>query len=166
MSGPLSDQLAAIRDRDKALYSSRSARDLVHQDRHILLKLLDEITLCRDNAIRAAERTDQPIEFHLDEQLRDGLAGIAEWEHPGEPDQAPDWLIDAIVRVVRPELARLTEQRDRLYDALSEVPSGEWDRGPLMPGFARTLWISGDRLQRWRDVLATTGRAERDGSGT
>lgn len=70
---------------------------------------LAEMTRCRDAAIRLAEREDTGIEFHLDDALRDGLAGIAEWEHAGEPDQAPDWLIDAVVRIVRPELARLTE---------------------------------------------------------
>lgn len=163
MTGPLSDQhLAAIRDRDKALYSSRSARDLVHQDRHILLQLLDEMTLCRDNAIRAAQREDTAIEFHLEDRLRDGLAGIAEWEHPGEPDQAPDWLIDAVVRVVRPELARLTEQRDRLHDALSEVlASGgpEFD-GEVLRGLRRTLWVTPERLQGWRQVLAEVDRSE------
>jgi len=79
-----------------------------------LVAALDEMTRCRDNAVRAAEREDVPIEFDLEGNLRDGLAGIAEWRESAEPDQAPDWLIDAVVRVVRPELARLTQERDLL----------------------------------------------------
>lgn len=90
-------------------------RDQAHRD-------LAEMTGCRDAAVRLAEREHVEIEFDLDGNLRDGLAGIAEWEHEGEPDQAPDWLIDAVVRVVRvvrPELARLTEQRDQANEKLA-----------------------------------------------
>jgi len=81
-------------------------------ERADLAEKLAEMTQCRDAAVRLAEREHVEIEFDLDGNLRDGLVGIAEWEHPGEPDHAPDWLIDAVVRVVRPKLARLTERCD------------------------------------------------------
>lgn len=87
-------------------------RDLVAEAKQLHADLA-EMTRCRDNAVRAIDRMDVAIEFHLDEALADGLVGIAEWNEP-EPDHAPKWLIDAVVRVVRPELARLTEQRDQL----------------------------------------------------
>lgn len=113
-------ELQAERDRAVARWHDE------HQRAETAEAALAEMTLCRDNAIRAAERADQPIEFHLDEQLRDGLAGIAEWEHPGEPDQAPDWLIDAVVRVVRPELARLASKLAAAESGLSNA-MGAWE---------------------------------------
>jgi len=53
-------------------------------------------------------------------------------------------------------------ERDRLHDALSEVlASGgqELDDG-VMRGLRRTLWVTPERLQRWRDVLASVQRSE------
>ena len=64
------------------------------------------------------------------------------------------------------EIDRLTRERDRLHNALSEVlASGgpEFD-GEVRRGFKRTLWITPERLQCWREVLATSGRSERDGA--
>ncbi len=124
-TAPDDRRLAEIRSRD-ALKGGGAAGATMTQadaDRRTLLRLLAEMTLCRDNAVRHAEREDVEIEFHLDEQLRDGLAGVAEWLDSPEPDHAPDWLIDAVVRVVRPELARLTEQRDAFAGALNAATS-------------------------------------------
>ena len=70
---------------------------------------LAEMTRCRDAAVRLAEREDTAIEFHLEDRLRDGLVGMASWPGP-VPDHPPDWLILAVARIVRPELARLTAE--------------------------------------------------------
>lgn len=73
---------------------------------------LAEMTRLRDNALRALHHGDVEIDVHLDELLADGLHGLAEWDT--EPsDQAPDWLINAVVALVRPVLAKATEQRDQ-----------------------------------------------------
>lgn len=114
---------------------------------------LAEMTRCRDAAIRYAEREHVEIEFDLDGNLRDGLAGITEWEHAGEPDHSPDWLIDAVVRVVRPELARLTEQRDA---ALSLI-----DASAGMFGATREQLIAADE-EHPTPELVEVGRRVRD----
>ena len=114
---------------------------------------LAEMTGCRDAAIRYAEREHVEIEFDLDGNLRDGLVGIAEWEHAGEPDHSPDWLIDAVVRVVRPELARLTEQRDA---ALSLI-----DASAGMFGATREQLIAADE-EHPTPELVEVGRRVRD----
>jgi len=59
---------------------------------------------------------------------------------------------------------RFRVERDRLHDALSEVlaTGGADFDGEVLRGLKRTLWITPDRLQGWRDVLASVERSERD----
>lgn len=72
----------------------------------------DEAFRCRDAAQRALYRDDIDTDVHLPDLIGDGLHGLAEWDT--EPsDQAPEWLINAIVDLVRPVLAKVTDERDR-----------------------------------------------------
>jgi|GEM_PF-4761796 len=59
---------------------------------------------------------------------------------------------------------RFRVERDRLHDALSEVlASGGPDfDGEVLRDLKRTLWITPERLQGWRGVLASVERSERD----
>jgi len=125
-------RLAAIRRRDTDNQVDR--RDLLNYDtsqgaldRRWLLGEVErlsteliEMTRCRDAAIRQANRDDTNIEYDLDGRLRDAIAATnAEWDTADL--SAPDWLIDAIVAEVRPELARLTVRLDNATDQLAAL---------------------------------------------
>jgi hypothetical protein len=74
---------------------------------------LAEMTRCRDAAIRQARRDDIDVEPHLDDLFADGLHGLYEWTDQPQPDAAPDLLVNTCVALIRPVLAKLTEQRDQ-----------------------------------------------------
>ena len=164
MTGPLTDQqldeiAAHVPNCRYGCEACETFPALVDEIRRLRGELA-EMTHCRDNAIRAAERADQPIEFDLDQELRDGLEGIAEW--PDGTDLAPDWLINAVARIVRPELARLTEQRDHLvsaFDKLSDqmgelVQAAQGERGRYVAENQR-LREEADRLRAaWESAWA------------
>lgn len=76
---------------------------------------------------------------------------------------AYDRLGEQTQRIIE-SASRFRAERDRLHDALNEVlASGgpEFD-GEVLRGLRRTLWITPERLQGWRQVLAETPRSESD----
>lgn len=93
--------------------------------------LLAEMARCRNNAMAYAERGHVPIE--LDNEIDiDGevLAGRIEGEllGPGwdwEDDRTPGLLARTAVAVIRPHLARLTDQTQKARAQLAEHPD-EW----------------------------------------
>lgn len=88
---------------------------------------LDEMTRCRDNALAYAERQHVPIQ--LDDEIDiDGeeLASRIEGEllGPGwdwDDDRTPGLLARQMVAVVRPHLARLTDQAQKARAALVDA---------------------------------------------
>lgn len=89
---------------------------------------LDEMTRCRDNALAYAERQHVPIE--LDDEIDiDGeeLVSRIEGELLGsgwdwDDDRTPGLLAKQMVAVVRPHLARLTDQAQKARAALAGAP--------------------------------------------
>ncbi|MFE3202160.1 hypothetical protein [Embleya sp. NPDC059237] len=61
-------------------------------------------------AQRLARRDDYDLDVDLEGIVGDGLCGAADWDGDDRP---PQWLVDRVVEIVRPHLARATERAER-----------------------------------------------------
>ncbi len=84
---------------------------------------LAEAIACRDAALRQAAHVDQPIDVALEDLIGDGLTTLGvEWEESdGPPDTPPDWLVAAVVGLVRPVLAAETARREQAETAIGRM---------------------------------------------
>jgi hypothetical protein len=117
----LQEKLLSFDDNGKCCCSFDGPGDvcLVHSPTVERLRAeLAEMTRCRDAAIRQARRDDIDVEPHLDDLFADGLY---EWPDQPQPDAAPASLVNTCVALIRPVLAKLTEQRDQTRAELANA---------------------------------------------
>lgn len=118
--------------------------------------LLAEMTRCRNNAMAYAERQYVPIE--LDDEIdTDGeeLAGRIEggllgpgWDW--EDDRTPGQLARTAVAVIRPHLARLTDQAQQARARLAEIGETEVEWGQKYSGGGYLTRVDSDWMrERW-----------------
>lgn len=83
---------------------------------------LEDMAGCRDQALRMLHRDDYRTPVDLREEVEEGLYGIAEWDEThGDPEAAPDWLVNAVMGAVHEHYARAIERADKADAELAQL---------------------------------------------
>lgn len=79
---------------------------------------LDEMTHCRDNAIRALHRDDIETDIDVEQTITDALCGPG-WDW--EDDRTPSMIACDVAPAIRPALAKACEQRNQALARVAEL---------------------------------------------
>lgn len=92
-----------------------------HHEQEIseLKSKLEEMTRCRDSALRQLDREDTPITIDTYDLIHQGLNEVVdEWEGG---DEFVERLVNAIMAKLHPEIAKLEEYRERAEAKIREL---------------------------------------------
>ncbi|MFI1580054.1 hypothetical protein [Embleya sp. NPDC020630] len=104
-------------------------------------------------AQRLARRDDHDLDIDLEGLVGDGLCGAADWDGDDRP---PQWLVDRVVEIVRPHLARALEHAAGLVETVDALRRGS-DR---LDAEAERLFVERNEARAEIERLRAAGEPE------